>query len=77
MTMATVGSRFQVVIPRRERERVGLEPHSKVRVEVRDDCIVLYQQANSTLRGIGRTLADGVDATDYVQKLRQEWGVEK
>ena len=25
-------------------------------------------------RGIGRELSDGKDATDYVKKLRQEWG---
>jgi len=73
MTVATVGGRYQVVIPRRERERLGLKPHSKVVVEAREDGLMLYPQTVKEWRGIGRKIADGEDATDYVRKLRREW----
>ena len=37
MTFATVGSRFQVVIPKEERKRLKLKPNTKVAIEVRND----------------------------------------
>lgn len=74
MTQATIGSRYQVVIPRRERERLGLKPHSKVEVQVRGDDIVMHPVGGSGWRGIGKDLADGKDAADYVRELRAEWG---
>ena len=73
MTVATVGGRFQVVIPRYERERLGLKPHSKVMVEAREDCLMIYPQTVREWRGVGRPIAGGEDATDYVRKLRREW----
>lgn len=74
MTTATVGLRYQVVIPRGERKRIGLRPSSKVNVEARDRYLVLYPVTAENLRGIGASVADGSDATDYVKKLRAEWG---
>jgi len=73
MTTATIGSRYQVVIPRKERDRIGLKPHSKVAVETRGDCIMIFRLEENGIRGIGRELRDGIDATDYVRQLRQEW----
>lgn len=74
MTTAKVGQRYQVVIPRAERQRLGLRPASRVHVEGGDHCIVLYPVTSKGLRGLGRELADGGDAADYVKKLRAEWG---
>ena len=73
MSIATVGARYQVVIPRRERERLRLRPHSRVSVDVSDGAVVLRPLPEEGWRGIGRELADGTDATDYVLKLRREW----
>ncbi len=73
MTIATVGSRYQVVIPRRERERIGLKPNAKVHIEAHDRYVILYPETASGLRGLGRELTDGRDATDYVKQLRSEW----
>jgi len=73
MTRATVGERYQVVIPKRERTRLHLRPHSRVNIEARDRCIIIYPVTGETLRGIGKLIADGTDATDYVRKLRAEW----
>lgn len=74
MTSAAVGSRFQVVIPREERRRLGIKPMSRVNVEARQDCIVLFPVTTRGLRGLGAELADGSDATEYVRHLRAEWG---
>ena len=73
MTMATVGSRYQVVIPQNERKQIGLRPHSKVIVEARGNSVVLYQVPSNGFRGGGRSIANDTDATDYVKKLRSEW----
>ena len=73
MSTATVGTRYQVVIPKREREMIGLRPHSRVAVEVADGAVVIRPLPENGWRGAGRDLADGRDATDYVKKLRAEW----
>ncbi len=73
MTIATIGSRYQVVIPRQVRARLKLKPKSKVEVEARDDHVVIYPIGETRYRGIGRELADGTDAADYVRRLREEW----
>ncbi|MBN1268997.1 MAG: AbrB/MazE/SpoVT family DNA-binding domain-containing protein [Kiritimatiellae bacterium] len=74
MTQATLGERYQVVIPREERRKVELKAGQKVEVVARGDHIEVYPVAIERLRGIGRELADGRDATDYVRELRAEWG---
>ena len=73
MTQATIGERYQVVIPRRERETLGLKAHAQVWIEARGDHLVLQPLTPGNQRGIGREMRDGVDATDYVRKLRAEW----
>ena len=73
MSMATVGSRYQVVIPRAARKLIPLRPHSKVNIEVRDNCLVIYPVNVARWRGIGKALANGKDADDYVRSLRSEW----
>lgn len=73
MTTATIGARYQVVIPLRERRLLGLSPHTKVSVEVSGGAVVIRPLEPGSWRGIGRELADGSDATDYVRELRAEW----
>ena len=74
MITATIGSRFQVVIPKEERERLNLKPNTLVNVEARDDCIMLFPLNCTRLRGLGSELANGEDAGDYIKQLRSEWG---
>ncbi len=74
MTTVTVGERYQIVIPKEVRQRVGLKPHSRVQVAAEGDRIVVSVPSASSLRGIGRALVDGSDATMYVRELRAEWG---
>ncbi len=42
-------------------------------VEISDGAVVIRPLPEGGWRGIGRELADGTDATDYVNKLRAEW----
>ena len=73
MTIATVGKRYQVVIPLKERKQLNLKPNSKVEVTIEGDKLVIYPISLASFRGIGRDLSDGVDPADYVKKLRREW----
>lgn len=73
MTIATVGKRYQVVIPLRERNKLNIRPNSKVEVTAEGDKLVIYPISPGSFRGIGRDLSDEIDATDYVKKLRREW----
>jgi AbrB family looped-hinge helix DNA binding protein len=74
MTEATIGARYQVVIPKNERRRLKLKPGLKVDVHAEKDRIVIYPVANQNWRGIGKDIADGVEASDYIKRLREEWG---
>lgn len=74
MTTATVGSRYQIVIPRAERAKIGLKPAEKVEVHAQNGQLVITPaRGRKSWYGIGRELHDGTDATDYVRKLREEW----
>ena len=77
MTEATVGARYQVVIPKKERRRLKLKPGSKVDVQAENDRIVIYPAASKSWRGIGKDIAENGDASDYVKRLREEWGERK
>jgi AbrB family looped-hinge helix DNA binding protein len=73
MTIATVGKRYQVVIPLMERKKLHIKPNSKVEVTTEGDKLVIYPISPENFRGIGQGLSDEMDATDYVKKLRREW----
>jgi AbrB family looped-hinge helix DNA binding protein len=73
MTEATIGARYQVVIPKNERRRLRLKPGAKVEVQAENDRIVIYPAATKGWRGIGKDIADNEDASHYVKRLREEW----
>jgi len=73
MTLATIGTRYQVVIPREERRKIGLRPKDKVAVSVKDGAILVRPVGKGRLRGLGKEIADATDATDYVRRIRAEW----
>ena len=77
MSTATIGSRFQVVIPKEQRERLGLKPNTRVNVEARGDGVMIFPVRYSNLRGLGKELSVKEDPADYVARLRSEWGDEK
>ena len=73
MTKATVGKRYQVVIPQKERQKLNIKPNSKVEIEVEGERLIIYPLSTSRLRGIGVKINEETDATAYVKKLREEW----
>jgi AbrB family looped-hinge helix DNA binding protein len=73
MTTATIGTRFQVVIPAKERKRLSLKPHQKVTIDQRNDEIVIRPLGTSSFRGITKALRTNEDPVDYIAKLRAEW----
>ena len=70
MTIATVGKRYQVVIPMRERQKLNIKPNSKVEIEVVTDRATLkprWHAASPSARraavrwfGCTRVLASGL-----------------
>lgn len=73
MKPATIGSRFQVVIPRVVRKKLGLVPMSKVLVQAQGNSVLMTPIPENGWRGIGKDLATEEDPTDYVKRLRREW----
>ena len=74
MTLASIGDRYQVVIPRREREAMGLKPRTKVDITVEDGCAIVRPAHAQAWKGLGRELSKGKRPVDYVRELRAEWG---
>lgn len=77
MTTVAVGEKYQVVIPKEIREKIGLRKHSRLQVALENNRIIMSVPEISAQRGIGRDLADGSDATAYVRELRAEWQTRK
>ena len=77
MTTVAVGEKYQVVIPKEIREKIGLRKHSRLQVALENNQIIMRVPEVSYMRGIGRDLADGNDATAYVRELRAEWQTRK
>jgi AbrB family looped-hinge helix DNA binding protein len=73
MSEATVGDRFQIVIPAAERKKIGIRPRQKVKVQVREGRLIIEPLGSPQVRGLLNELRDGRDATDYVRYLRKEW----
>jgi AbrB family looped-hinge helix DNA binding protein len=73
MGIATVGARFQVVIPAGERRRLGIRPGDKVVMEVVGDHLEVRVMGGCGLRGLGKELTRTTDPVAYVRELRAEW----
>ncbi|MFZ2658287.1 MAG: AbrB/MazE/SpoVT family DNA-binding domain-containing protein [Victivallales bacterium] len=73
MSVVTVGERYQIVIPKKERRALHIKPHSRMNVVAEGSSLKIYDISSPSLKGIGKTIADGTDATNYVKSLRQEW----
>lgn len=73
MSIVTVGERYQIVIPKKERRALHIKPHSKMNVVTEGNALKIYDISPSSLKGIGKKIADGTDATGYIKSLRQEW----
>lgn len=78
MQQVTVGSKYQIVIPKEVRKSVkGLKPGSKVVVKkIDEETITIKTYEKNWLertRGIAKEAWKGIDTTKYLEDLRNEW----
>lgn len=78
MQLVTVGSRYQIVIPREVRRKtIGIIPGAKVAVSADNKGNVSVKPAEKNwverTRGIAKIAWKGIDTTKYLEDLRNEW----
>lgn len=74
----TVGSKYQIVIPKEVRKKVkGLRPGKKVIVKaINEETIAVKPVEQNWLertRGMMKEAWKGIDTTKYLEDLRNEW----
>jgi AbrB family looped-hinge helix DNA binding protein len=76
MLSAKVSTKHQISIPSEARRKLGIVAGDRLSVEISDEALILRirpSKPSERLRGIARGMYDGLDAVDYVRKLRDEW----
>lgn len=78
MQQVTIGTKYQIVIPKEVRRTVkGLKPGSKVIVRRIDNkTIAIKTEEKNWLqrtRGMMKDAWKGIDTTKYLEDLRNEW----
>jgi|Deesub1362A_J573_1020465.scaffolds.fasta_scaffold09063_2 AbrB family looped-hinge helix DNA binding protein len=76
MQMAKVSSKYQIVIPKKIREMLGLRPGDQLLLTVEGGKVVMRPRPRSYarhLRGLHKKVWQGIDATEYVRKERESW----
>lgn len=78
MQLVTVGTKYQIVIPKEVRKNIkGIKPGAKLMVNgVKEGIITIQAEGKSWLertRGIAREAWKGIDTTKYLEDLRNEW----
>ena len=71
-----VGKRYQIVIPKKIREQLGVKIEDKLVVSVRNGWIVIQprpQRYSEYMQGLGKDVWKGIEATEYVRKEREAW----
>jgi len=75
-TMVKVSSKYQIVIPRKAREKLDLKAGDKLIIKANEDKIVIYPQPKNYAKyslGLGKEIWQGIDATEYIKKERETW----
>lgn len=78
MQQVTVGTKYQIVIPKAIRKKVkGLKPGAKVVVRTLDDETIAVKRVEKNwieaTRGLAKEAWKGIDTTKYLKGLRDEW----
>lgn len=71
-----VGKRYQVVIPKQIREQLRVSIEDELVVSVRDSRIIMQprpRRYSEYIRGLGKEIWKGIEATEYVRKEREAW----
>ncbi|RPJ00592.1 MAG: AbrB/MazE/SpoVT family DNA-binding domain-containing protein [Deltaproteobacteria bacterium] len=74
--LVTLSSKNQIVIPKLARKKLAIGPGDQLILSVEKDNLILKPKPKSYskhLRGLHRTVWQGVDATDYVRRERGSW----
>lgn len=76
MSLTKISDKYQIVIPKNEREKLNLKRGQKIVVYTIGSHLVLSPESHSyteKLAGLGKDLWQGIDALEYVKKERKEW----
>ena len=75
MTVAKLGERYQIVVPKDVREALKLKPGDKLEVRVEDGKVVMIPQLSHTSRLFGkhRAIWQDTNAVAYVRSERESW----
>lgn len=81
MQQATVGSKYQIVIPKDVRRKIkDLNPGDSVKVYTEDDQTITIKVTPKDwlerTRGIAKEAWKDIDTTQYLEDLRNEWDKE-
>jgi len=71
-----LSSKYQVVIPREARKKLGLRAGDQLAVEVEGEKIILRPRPKNYtdyMLGLGKEIWEGIDASEYVRKERESW----
>ena len=76
-TVVTLSSKNQIAIPKSARKKLAIGPGDQLILDVEKDSLILKPKPKSYskhLRGLHRSVWQGVDATSYIRKERETWG---
>lgn len=76
MQMAKVSSKYQIVIPKKVREALGLQPGDRLLISTEGDKAMMRLRPKSYakhMRGLHKEIWQGIDATEYVSEERKSW----
>jgi len=79
MQMAKVSSKYQIVIPKKVRETLGLQPGDQLLIVTEGDKAVMRLRPKSYakhMQGLHKEVWQGIDAGEYVSEERKSWGQE-
>ena len=71
-----LSSKYQVVIPREARKKLGLRAGDQLAVEVEGEKIILRPRPKNYtnyMLGLGKEIWEGIDASEYVREERESW----
>ena len=71
-----LSSKYQVVIPREARKKLGLRAGDQLAVEVEGEKIILRPRPKNYtdyMLGLGKEIWEGIDASEYIGEERESW----
>jgi len=74
MSIATLSSKSQLVIPAKIRRKLGIEPGDRLSVEAEGDQVVIRKTKESDVQSLAAFRSDiWRDQADELQRSRDEW----